>query len=549
MIALRGVTAGALANVPLFLGNYAPESGEAPIANISYPFGDARRYGVKSDGVNDDTGPLSDALAKAAGGVLVVAAPPPGAHVRVTAPITIPSNTVLVIEGDVRQHTSGASLFVGAGVTNSRILGRGGRLSGFSTVQNHANDNGVIALTAPVDVRIDGLHLPQCENYGISLTDAVRTKVRRLLIENFGYAAIIGLADVGNQGCQDVDVYDCVIRNCTAPASSCYGIAFGGASAAVNMDHRAIRVYRNLVDGVPLWNGLDTHGGRDQWWVGNIVRNVRRGIEAIIGFTNASTPHMDNINIWDNQFSAATVDVGGQPEFGINVGGSFDGATHYYGTNFTVRRNLVRGFNKFFGSGVLGGICYTNLQGFDIAENDCDDNAVNAIAGLLQSVTAVVKDGRVRHNRMRKQVATSGAYGFAVYPAGANGQFQNIEHSENRVTDYGHGGIAESVIANGRLVANDLTGAGAAIDGTPSNFGTMRENVGFVTRNYGFAAAAASPIVVNHGLALAPSRVNATPATNGAPAGGCFISGITATQFTITWAGGGLISWFWEAEV
>lgn len=75
-----------------------------------------------------------------------------------------------------------------------------------------------------------------------------------------------------------------------------------------------------------------------------------------------------------------------------------------------------------------------------------------------------------------------------------------------------------------------------------------RFNAGYVTENSGTAAtAAATTVVVNHGLATTPTRVIVTP--QGDPGGRWWVSTKTSTQFTINLEVSGTITFDWKAQV
>lgn len=110
MIGLSGVTAGALANVPLFLGDYAPRPGEVGVVFPQYRIGDVRRYGGVGNGVHDDRAAFQrahDNIVALGGGVVIVPRP-------VVAWVL--GGTVNCTAADVAWQGDGASLVKSSGV-------------------------------------------------------------------------------------------------------------------------------------------------------------------------------------------------------------------------------------------------------------------------------------------------------------------------------------------------------------------------------------------------------------------------------------------------
>lgn len=108
-------------------------------------------------------------------------------------------------------------------------------------------------------------------------------------------------------------------------------------------------------------------------------------------------------------------------------------------------------------------------------------------------------------------------------------------------------------VANTEFWNNDFrsTGTGVFLRDAGSTGTVWRFNRGYLTENSGSAtvAAAATSIVVSHGLATTPTRVVATPTAN--PGSVWWIDTYTATQFTLHLASAptGPVTFDWRAEV
>lgn len=75
---------------------------------------------------------------------------------------------------------------------------------------------------------------------------------------------------------------------------------------------------------------------------------------------------------------------------------------------------------------------------------------------------------------------------------------------------------------------------------------TTQANALNVENSGASAAVAATTLVVNHGLASAPSVVTATPSIN---TGVWWVTAIGATTFTLNWITSGSPTWYWIARI
>lgn len=96
--------------------------------------------------------------------------------------------------------------------------------------------------------------------------------VRDALIEHIPYAGVMVLSSTG------VIVEDCVIRDirCAPATMNGYGVAYSNLAGRPASTDGIAR--RNVIDGVPDWHGLDTHGGRRIRFLDNHVSHTNRAI-------------------------------------------------------------------------------------------------------------------------------------------------------------------------------------------------------------------------------------------------------------------------------
>ncbi len=209
---------------------------------------------------------------------------------------------------------TGCTYAAGATVAKSLTL-RGG------TVKPARGTPGLLVLAS--DVTVDGLRVvgPQGTTYdkdevGIEVQGTLAAPIRGLTIRNseigtLGYGGLYirhaagfvvegnlitdgvyaGIMVISGQGGRIAGntVQRIGVVGAGANGNNAYGIALsrGGGDLATDPRSVDIVVSGNLVEDVPTWHGLDTHGGERITWTGNTVRRSRSAI-FVTGATSPS---------------------------------------------------------------------------------------------------------------------------------------------------------------------------------------------------------------------------------------------------------------------
>lgn len=249
-------------------------------------------YGAIGDGVTNDTGAINAVLAAVpVGGTILL---PSGSTFRITSPIVLSKKVRVVGHGaTITNSTSTQTFRIDAGGSGTRLEGL--TLTGPGSGSVHAlgyaiHTTGTVA--APVtDITLSDLTISGFSKAGMWLERCVRLAIRDCNISDIAYAGILTL------GCQWVTISGNKIRNLTQPVGyiNSYGIALTrNSSLSMELGPRTsdVTVIGNIIDGVPLWEGIDSHAGERLTIVGNEVYNCRVGI-AMVGCDNES-----NVETW-----------------------------------------------------------------------------------------------------------------------------------------------------------------------------------------------------------------------------------------------------------
>lgn len=180
----------------------------------------------------------------------------------------------------------------GAGLTitgsNVRLLGAAvydGQLTTESYLSGHnAIDMRASAASPFENVEIDGLTIQNWGDNGVRADYTVDLVVENNVIQRVGRAGVLAISPIRARVNHNL-IEDIAPGNGgSAPYLNAYGITFtrnavdSAVTDPIALDCEAIG---NVVDGVPSWEGLDTHGGRNVRFISNTVRNCLVGISAV----------------------------------------------------------------------------------------------------------------------------------------------------------------------------------------------------------------------------------------------------------------------------
>lgn len=297
------------------------------------------------------------------------------------------AGSITVSSGAVAAITVGAD---GVVLDSPVLIGTGGGNAGAG--------KGVLAvgtLASPIRrLRIFKPRISQFSEYGIYLEFCDDFRIEQPAISAIAYAGItmascaFGVVDGGS------------VTNIVQPAGllNSYGVTVSRRSNhSGELDtfprSRDIRVSNMTIDGVPLWEGLDTHGGENLTFANNTIRNCLVGIAVVPSSNNSGAPTYAPLN----------VKVTGNTVFGAGDGSNsagiwFTGANAQYATGSVVdNRILDMGGDTASAGNNWGGLVVERTNGVTIAINSlirCAVAGVHLISGNVDAVLSgnVVED-------------------------------------------------------------------------------------------------------------------------------------------------------------
>lgn len=132
-------------------------------------------------------------------------------------------------------------------IVGGELRGRGGAFEG-------------ILLDRCTDVRVSGVHVIDCTYAGIMVLSGLRVGVVACTIERIAVPQYIAAIAAGGPGAWNMNAY---------------GIAFTDTNGTPSKDCWASL---NIIDQVPSWHGIDTHGGDTILIEDNIIHRTNRAI-------------------------------------------------------------------------------------------------------------------------------------------------------------------------------------------------------------------------------------------------------------------------------
>jgi hypothetical protein len=390
--------------------HYGPTNAETAAGVVpvdqGYPPGDGRRYGMAGDGSTDNTTFLQNAL-NANAGFTAVRIVKGLSFYKMLARVTVPANSHIVLdEGAELKWTSttangtnylGVASRPGLEVMGDNFLIEGkGKLTGPQTAAVGSGAGGGGVVTAVVN------------EFGIlRVGPSAAARGTGFYVRDVEIS-LWGRGPVATQYMQDIQVVGCVLHDCAytgnehlsgqngrihrnkiygiAPgfSANAYGITLNIDSTNYSSDPNVTAAPRqvanpfcidfdvayNEVRDVPLWTGIDAHGGYECHFHHNKVYNCHRGLQLSAGSNAAANYAGENNSITDNDIYAsqingnATTDVSGFQAGIVANGGSV--LTH---RNVEIARNKLVGVGHASNSPSVYGIESTLVNNLVLADN------------------------------------------------------------------------------------------------------------------------------------------------------------------------------------
>jgi hypothetical protein len=362
-------------------------------------------YGAVGDGTTNDTTAIQAATTAGAGRTVLF----PSATYKLTAAITVSSNTRLIADGTVTlaQATAGALVFYGSAVSNIEI--RGFTMTGTSsatepTTGTSTNCGAVCFETSGGNITVEknvisgffngitgtnlsnfwvrGNEISHWRLYGVLASQTSNFAVDSNVMHDndmptaaaWSGATTYALGDTATSGGSMYMSLQAGNLNHTPPAPpgdtwwlqiATYGVMATGNRGTVDQLRNSIsfnKIYNNIV-----WDGIMSHDCGGLVIEGNDIRNVRIGID-LAG--SGASKYTEKLVISANYIEDTSTDAWGGVS-ARNCGIILFGADSTVKTrNVSITGNVINGFNRYnSGSSAAGGICASNTESVAITGN------------------------------------------------------------------------------------------------------------------------------------------------------------------------------------
>ncbi|MBD2864031.1 right-handed parallel beta-helix repeat-containing protein [Paenibacillus oceani] len=364
-------------------------------------------FGAAGDDATDDAAAIQKAIdhIPASGGVLYF---PPGIY-RVGTSLSLSSNLTLQGSGMsvtvIREHSSlTARIFYILGSSGSRKS----NISFFDlTIRNGTaitSGNPTISRDGVRAEYVDGLTFVRCMFTEIQGLYALVVKYcTNVLVEDctfyrWSYGAMMVMVE-----CENIIVTGSTFDTATTTsAGNAYTFATGGERTNEgSFLVKNVWVTNNKFLNNPAWEGLDTHGGENIWFLDNYIENCKTGILAAIGGSYVANPVLRNVVIEGNVVVQGT---GGNGYYGIVVQGKDTSPAE----GIIINGNRITGFGGTVESGdTIGAISLHSVRNFSITNNTADEYAQNGINLYYYTNDGVISGNTLRNCRGGKTVSTA----------------------------------------------------------------------------------------------------------------------------------------------
>lgn len=235
-----------------------------------------REFGVVGNGTTDDTAAWNTALSSVPAGATITC--PEGDRYKLTGPVNA-SKPVTIENGEFLPRNTGACIQISA----SDVTLRGVKFTSTTASPPEATHR-IINAVGTSSARLRNITVENCtidktRYIGVWLEWCEDVTVVGNRITDFQYAGIIFISV--NRG----EASSNIIRNGLQEGgiANTYGIAATDLANTLAARSRDILITRNLVDNIPRWEGIDTHGGERITITDNVVTRCYDGISAVGG--------------------------------------------------------------------------------------------------------------------------------------------------------------------------------------------------------------------------------------------------------------------------
>lgn len=368
---------------------YPIASGENPalVFDTSYPPGHIRRY--RSLSATNDLAAVQAAFNSSK----LVHATVGDVFNCGTGTVNVPAHSRAMLHG-VKLHTdvAGATFLNITGddveIHGVEIEGRGNAST--AAVDVLVNFSGTSSASYREGLKLIDCHLHSSGFYGVYSQFGSNVEIRGCVIEHVGYAAVMALS-AANWIVNENRIDD------VSPGSSgnAYGIAFtrDGSSGSLATYPASIdcQACNNLIQNVPSWEGLDTHGGQRITFSGNTIISCALGIN--VGPVPSINLAPADIVITNNIIHAGS--TGANAYRGIGSGGTATSRA----ARIVCSGNVLSDFGRTFGSNTLddGAVMFQHTDALIISGNIIGNSRSNAICMAADNQNFLVNDNVVRY--------------------------------------------------------------------------------------------------------------------------------------------------------
>jgi len=461
--------------------------------------GDVRSYGMSPDAsAAANSAALQRCLNANTGGQVTI--PGADADYQLTGRITAPAGTSIALSDGARlrwvmtEAASSAALVRSPTRAGIEVLGDGFRLSGKGKLigPSHgvyvASEIGILCVGASAAAGrrgfeiSDGVEFSDWGSHAIAAKFTREVRIARIRINGCGYAGMAFLS------CQNGQILSNTV-GAIGPGTSgnAYGISCSHDSFEYDQDPHAaedgrlaanpfcsgFEVANNTVHDVPLWSGIDFHGGYECQAHDNTVYNCRNGLllqgssGAGVNFAGEHNAVINN-TVTTTQMNGAPTTVTSAARLGISVNGgklvhhrsivvhgnTIDGYGDSHNTSFSLQHtytsNVEISNNRV--TNRRGAGCYSAYSDGVISGNDF--GPVADPVGTACIFVAVGGKLRIVDNRHRVDPAHAALYGLYINAPGDEPYIiEGNDFRAARSQQYaGHGGAALSAaqIVGGR---------------------------------------------------------------------------------------------------